>query len=76
MNSWATLGARKAEVTRPFRSGNHKASIEDSPLVSTSRQGWLLSGPILVGGGSYDFSPHSPGACSDETRSKPIYRYS
>lgn len=77
VNSRAALGARKAEVTRPFRSGNHKASIEDSRLVSTSRQGWLLSGPILVGGeGLYDFSPHSPGACSDETRSKPIYRYS
>lgn len=57
MNSWATLGARKAEVTRPFRSGNHKASIEDSPLVSTSRQGWLLSGPILVGGGRMTFPP-------------------
>lgn len=47
MNSWAALGARKAEVTRPFRSGDHKASIEDGPLVSIFREGWLLSGPIL-----------------------------
>lgn len=47
LNSWAALGARKAEVTRPFRTGDHKAPIEEGPLVSTSGQGWLLSDPIL-----------------------------
>lgn len=31
-NSWAALGARKAEGTRPFRSGDHKAAIEEGPL--------------------------------------------
>lgn len=76
MNSRAALGARKAEVTRPFGSGDHRASIEDSAFVSTFGQGWLLSGPIL-GGAVCMTLPHPPTrACSDETRSKPIYRYS
>jgi hypothetical protein len=34
-------------VRRPFRSGEPGASNEDSPLVSTSRESWLLSGPVL-----------------------------
>lgn len=35
MNSWAALGARKAEVTRPFRLRDHKAAIEGGFLVSS-----------------------------------------
>lgn len=47
-NSWASLGARKAERMKPFRSEDHKAVIE-SPLVSSFEQSWLLSGPIING---------------------------
>lgn len=32
-NSWAALGARKAEGTRPYRSGDHKAAIEEAPCL-------------------------------------------
>lgn len=39
VNSGAALGAGKAEVTRLFRSGDHKAAIEEGPLVSTFGQG-------------------------------------
>ena len=49
VNSWATLRARKAEVKRLFRSGDHKASIADSRLVLTLRQGGLLSGSVFGG---------------------------
>lgn len=52
VNSWATLRARKAEVKRPFRSGDRKASSSaDSSLVLTLRQGGLLSGSVFGGGG-------------------------
>lgn len=74
LNSWAALGARKAEVTRPFRTGDHKAPIEEGPLVSTSGQGWLLSDPIL---GRFCAAFSSPFlGCSDEAIGRPIYRYS
>lgn len=53
----AALEARKAEVTRPFRSGDHKSSTEDSLLASTSRQGCLLSGG---GVGVLTSPPHTP----------------
>ncbi|KAF6104348.1 hypothetical protein HJG60_011304 [Phyllostomus discolor] len=75
VNSWAALGAGKAEVTRPFRSGDHKAAIEEGPLVSTFGQGWLLSGPIIKGFCVAFFLPFSE-AGSDQTIGKAIHRYS
>lgn len=45
MNSWAALGARKAEAKRPFRSEDRRASIEESSFVSALGQGGLLCGP-------------------------------
>lgn len=47
VNSWAALGARKADMKRLFKSGDHKASIADRPLVSTLRQVGLQSDSIF-----------------------------
>lgn len=44
-DSWTALGARKAEVMRPFSFGGHRTSTEGGPLVSE----WYLNESIQDG---------------------------
>lgn len=72
-NSWAAMGARKADVRRPFRSGVTGLLLRTALLSQNFQGGWLPSGPIFGGGGIRDF--FSPFFWGLQAISRPIYKY-
>lgn len=74
-DSWAALGAREVEVTRPFSSrGSQGFDRGWSTCLRIFREGWHLHGPVLGEGRAgrrFVFLPSSE-ACKQSKKS--IYR--